>query len=332
MEHGVGYVLAHEQFSPHDLVEFAVAAEQAGFDGVWASDHFHPWQDNQGHCGHAWMTLAAIGQRTSRVYLGTGVTCPIYRYHPAIVAQAFATLGVLYGNRVFLGVGTGEALNELPAGGGWGPYVERSARLREAITLIRKLWDQDWVTSDGPAFPIPEAKLYTKPSRPVPIYVAASGPLSAALAGELGDGWITVADAMPPRPEMANAFRSGAESAGKDARRIPILVELYVVVGDTDQALEAARLWQFGPVMNELIAVSDPRVIQRRVEEISSPERTIRPWVVSPDPAVHIERINRLFAAGATQVYIHSPQRDQAKVIDFYRREVLPSFSGAPTH
>ena len=332
MERGVGYVLAHEQFPPHDIVEFAVAAEQAGFVGVWASDHFHPWQDNQGNCGHAWITLAAIGQRTSRVCLGTGVTCPIYRYHPAIVAQAFATLGVLYGSRVFLGVGTGEALNELPAGGDWGPYAQREARLREAIALIRRLWAGDWVTSDGPAFPIPAAKLYTKPSRTIPIYVAASGPRSAALAGELGDGWITIADAMPPGPEMTEALRSGAQSAGKDARRIPILVELYVVVGERDEALEAARLWQFGPVMKELIAISDPRVIQRRVDEMSSPERTIRPWVVSPDPAVHIERTNDLFSAGASQVYIHAPQRDQPAVIDFYRREVLPSVSGAVGH
>ncbi|HLA18002.1 MAG TPA: LLM class flavin-dependent oxidoreductase, partial [Dehalococcoidia bacterium] len=108
---GVGYVLSHEQFPPGELIEYAVAAEVAGFDAVWASDHFHPWQDNQGHAGQAWITLAAIGQRTSRITMGTAVTCPIYRYHPAIVAQAFATLGLLYPGRVFLGAGTGEAVN-----------------------------------------------------------------------------------------------------------------------------------------------------------------------------------------------------------------------------
>lgn len=330
MERRIGYVLAHEQFPPSDLVEYAVAAEGAGFDALWASDHFHPWQDNQGHCGHAWITLAAIGQRTRHVAIGTGVTCPIYRYHPVIVAQAFASLGVLYPGRVFLGVGTGEALNELPGGGGWGPYSERSARLREAVTLIRRLWTEEWVTSEGPAFSIADARIYTRPSHIIPIYVAASGPKSVALAGEFGDGWITLADTLPPRPEVANAYRSGAAAAGKDPEGLPLLVELYAVVGDEDEALEAARLWQFGPVMNELIAVSDPRVIQRRAEAMSSRERTIRPWVVSLDPAVHVERINRLFAAGATQVYIHSPQADQRKVIDFYRREVLPAISRAP--
>ena len=330
MERGVGYVLAHEQFPPNDLVEYAVAAEEAGFDAVWASDHFHPWQDNQGNCGHAWITLAAIGQRTGRVAMGTGVTCPIYRYHPAIVAQAFASLGVLYPGRVFLGVGTGEALNELPGGGGWGPYGERAARLGEAITLIRRLWTEEWVTSEGPAFSIADARIYTRPSHPIPIYVAASGPKSAALAGELGDGWITAADALPPQPEVANAYRSGAAAAGKDPKRLPLLVELYAVVGDENEALEAARLWQFGPVMNELIAISDPRVIQRRAEAMSSRKRTMRHWVVSLDPAAHVERINRLFDAGTTQVYIHSPQADQRKVIDFYRREVLPAISSAP--
>jgi len=330
MEHGIGYVLAHEQFHPSDLIEYAVAAEEAGFDAVWASDHFHPWQDNQGHCGHAWITLAAIGQRTGRVALGTGVTCPAYRYHPAIVAQAFASLGALYPDRVFLGAGTGEALNEASAGGGWGPYRERSARLREAITLIRRLWTEDWVTSEGPAFPLPDARLYTKPSHPVPIYVAASGPKSAALAGELGDGWITTAEAMPPRPEVAGAFRAGAALAGKDSKRLPVLVELYAVVGDEEEALKAARLWLFSPVMHDVIALSDPRVIERRAEEMSSPERTIRPWVVSPDPAVHVERINGLFAAGATQVYIHSPQTDQRKVIEFYARDVLSAVSRTP--
>jgi TAT-translocated FGD2 family F420-dependent dehydrogenase len=330
MERGIGFVLAHEQFPPSDLVEFAVAAEEAGFDGVWTSDHFHPWQDNQGHCGHAWITLAAIGARTEHLAIGTGVTCPIYRYHPAIVAQAFASLSALYPDRVFLGVGTGEALNEASAGGGWGPYRERSARLREAITLIRRLWTEDWVASEGPAFPLPDARLYTKPSRPVPIYVAASGPRSAALAGELGDGWIMNSDEMPPQPEVADAYRAGAAAAGKDPQRLPVLAEHYVVVGDEEEALEAARLWLFGPVMPEVIALSDPRVIQRRAEEISSPERTRRPWVVSRDPAIHVQHIEALFAAGATHVYVHSPQADQRKVIEFYAREVLPAVSKAP--
>jgi TAT-translocated FGD2 family F420-dependent dehydrogenase len=322
MRRTIGYVLAHEQFPPRELVELAVEAEAAGFGGVWASDHFLPWQDNQGHCGQAWMTLAAIGQRTSRVAMGSGVTCPIYRYHPAIVAQAFATLEALCPGRVFLGVGTGEALNERPAGGGWGPYRERLARLREAITLIRRLWTGDWVASDGPSFPIPEAKLYTAPPRPIPVYVAASGPRSAGAAGELGDGWIT--DAVPPRRDVAEAYEAGVAAAGRSRDEMRILLEMYCVVGDEAEALEAARLWQFGPVMGEVINEWDPRLIQRRAEETSPPERVVEPWLVSRDPAEHAERIQRLLAAGVTDVYVHAPQGDQRKVIDFYGAEVLP--------
>jgi len=322
---GVGYVLSHEQFPPGELIEFAVAAEAAGFDAVWASDHFHPWQDNQGHAGQAWLTLAAIGQRTSRVTMGTAVTCPIYRYHPAIVAQAFATLGLLYPGRVFLGAGTGEAVNEAAAGGGWGPYRERLARLREAIALIKRLWTGAWVTSAGPAFPVPNARIYDAPSEPVPVYVAASGPKSAAFAGELGDGWITDAPTLTERPEIGEAFRSAAAAAGKRPGEMPVLAELYAVVGDEDEALAAAPLWQFGPVMGELISEPDPRGVQRRAAELSSPERTVRSWAIGRDSAVHIRRIEELFAAGATQVYVHSAQPDQLRVIEFYGREVLPA-------
>jgi G6PDH family F420-dependent oxidoreductase len=158
-----GYVASHEQFPPTELVEYAVAAEKAGFDAVWTSDHFHPWQDNQGHSAHAWITLAAIGQRTERLLMGTGITCPMYRYNPAEVAHAFASLGVLYPGRVFLGVGTGEALNEVPAGGGWGPYRERAERLAEAVTVIRRLWTEDWVTFEGRHYRLEDARLYDRP-------------------------------------------------------------------------------------------------------------------------------------------------------------------------
>jgi TAT-translocated FGD2 family F420-dependent dehydrogenase len=324
MTRRIGFMLAHEQFSPGELVELAVAAEEAGFEGVWASDHFHPWQDNQGHCGQAWITLAAIGQRTQRVRLGTGVTCPIYRYHPAIVAQAFATLGALYPGRVFLGVGTGEALNELPGGGAWGPYGERNERLREAIPLIRRLLAGEWVASEGPAFPIPEARLYTRPAEAMPIYVAASGPKSARLAGELGDGWIVNAAEVPAASKVAEGYESGLAAAGKGGERPPLLVEMYAVVGAEAEALEAARLWRFGPAMMDLIDESDPRVIQRRAEEMVPLEAVIEPWIISRDPSVHVEGIARLFDQGATDVYVHSPQEDQRKVIEFYGREVLP--------
>jgi alkanesulfonate monooxygenase SsuD/methylene tetrahydromethanopterin reductase-like flavin-dependent oxidoreductase (luciferase family) len=178
------------------------------------------------------------------------------------------------------------------------------------------------VTGDGPSFPIPEAKLYTTPARPIPIYVAASGPQSAVAAGELGDGWIS--DAVPAPSQVASAYEAGVAASGRRRDEMRLLVEMYCVVGDEAEALEAARLWQFGPLMGEVINEWDPRLIQRRAEEASPPERVVRPWLVSRDPAEHVERIRRLFEAGVTDVYVHSPQSDQRKVIDFYAGEVLP--------
>src|SRR3954470_22351787 len=187
----IGYVLSHEQYLPGALIEHAVLAEQAGFDGGWSRDHFHPRMHQQGHATHALVTLGALGQRTERLVMGTGVTCPTYRYRPTEIAQAFATLGVLYPGRVFLGVGSGEALNELPAGNGWGGYRERAARMREAVQLIQRLWTGEWVDHQGEYYTFSAARIYALPPQPVPIYIAASGPRSARLAGELADGWIT---------------------------------------------------------------------------------------------------------------------------------------------
>src|SRR5260370_28140799 len=183
----IGVELSHEQFPITQLVELGVQSAQAGFAAVWADDHFQPWQDNQGHCSLAWVTLAALGQRTQRLLLVTGVTCPSYRYRPQLVAQAFASLGLLYPGRAFLGVGAGEAVNEVPGGGGWGGYQERTARMEEAVTLIRRLWTGEWVSHQGRFYPVEQARLYDVPSPPVPIYVAASGPKSLALAGKIGD-------------------------------------------------------------------------------------------------------------------------------------------------
>src|SRR5258708_31762012 len=180
----IGLALSHEQFPLPQLVELGVQAEQAGFAAVWASDHFEPWQDNQGHSGLAWVTLAALGQRTRRILLGTGVTCPSYRYRPQIVAQAFASLGLLSPGRVFLGVGAGEALNEIPGGGGWGDYEERAARMGEAGTLMRRPWTGAWGSPPGGYYPGEQARLYCSPSPPVPIYVSALGPKSLAPAGK----------------------------------------------------------------------------------------------------------------------------------------------------
>jgi TAT-translocated FGD2 family F420-dependent dehydrogenase len=320
----VGFVLSHEQFPATELVGLGIGAEQAGFDALWASDHFHPWQDNQGHSGQAWITLAALGERTSSIPFGTGVTCPSFRYRPAVVAQAFASLAVLSPGRVFLGLGSGEALNEVPAGGGWDDARGRFERMVEAGKLIRTLWTGEWVTHRGTYYQIENARIYDPPPQPVPIYIAASGRRSARAAGELGDGWITLSGSLD-RPEVREAFREGARSSGKDPDRLRVLVESYVIVGGAAQAEEAARLWRFiGVGTDGLLDQPDPREIQRLAEERSPLEDVSRSWVVSEDPSVHVHAIQELTAMGATDVFIHSGQHDQQRVIDFYGREVLP--------
>ncbi len=320
----VGYHCAAEQFSPAELVELAVAAEAAGFQGVTVSDHLHPWQDNQGHAGQAWMMLAAIGARAERLLIGTGITCPSYRHHPLEVAHAFATLGVLFPGRVFLGVGTGEAVNEAPSGG-WGPYRARAERMVEAVRLIRRLWTGEWVDFDGQFYQVRGAHIYDKPSAPVPIYIAASGVQSVRIAAREGDGWITDHGTLRRAVAQKQAFAEEARATGKDPEVLPRITELWAVVGDRDEALEAARLWQFLPVFPNVVNLSDPRAVQRRAEQLSSPERVVADWVVSPDPEVHVAAVRELAAAGATHVFLHSPQPDQRRVIEFYGRHVLPA-------
>jgi F420-dependent hydroxymycolic acid dehydrogenase len=319
----LGFVLAHEQFPAPELIELGVAAEQAGFDAIWTSDHFHPWQDNQGHAGQAWVTLAALGQRTRSLIMGTGVTCPTYRYRPATVAQAFASLGVLYPGRVFLGLGSGEAVNEVPAGGGFDEPRERLDRLEEALRLIRQLWTGEWTDHAGAHYPLQGARIYDLPPQPVPIYLAASGRRSSRLAGELADGWITDGASLA-NDTFRDAHLRGAQAAGKDPVLERILIEHYVVVGGESEARAAAEAWRFQSIgLSELIDEPDPRTIERVAEQKLSLEQVYGNWVVSDDPKRHFEAIQRLFELGATDVFIHSGQPDQHRVIDLYGKQVL---------
>jgi TAT-translocated FGD2 family F420-dependent dehydrogenase len=321
----IGFVLSHEQFDAPHLVTLGRAAEKAGFDIVWASDHFQPWQDNQGHAGQAWITLAALSQHTSRVTFGTGVTCPTFRYEPSVVAQSFASLSRFAPGRVFLGVGTGEALNELASGGGWGMYPERHDRLREAVAIIRQLWSGEWVTFAGDYYKVGPARLYDPPARPIPLYIAASGPQSMRLSGQYGDGLITSPKDLRD-PALRAAFAEGARASGRDPQSLPILVESFVVVGDEREARQAAELWRFTPKAwkKAYLHDPDPRSIQRKADTEIPLEDVYREWPVSTDPQVHVQAIAKLFSQGATTVFIHSGQADQMRVIDFYGKQVLP--------
>lgn len=319
----IGFALS-EQFPASQLIEYGVAAEQAGFDRVWFADHIHPWQDNQGHATSAWVAMAAFGQRTERITFGSGVTCPTYRYHPTVVAQTYATLGLLYPGRVFLGIGTGEALNEQSTTGQWGPYAERAERFTEAVEIIRELYKGDWVSYHGKHFQVQHAKIYDLPEQPVPVYIAAEGPKAMRLAGKYGDGLITDAKSAL-MPKMREAFAAGAREAGKDPAKLPILAEHFVVVGGKAEAEEAGKYWRFIPkAWDEFVNNPDPRDIQRRAEAEVSDEKLFENWVISEDPEEHAKEIQKLIDSGVTQVYIHSGQLDQQRVIAFFGKEVLP--------
>ena len=321
----VALMLAHEQFTPPELIRLGTAAEKAGFDLLATSDHFQPWQANERHAGQAWITLAALGQHTQRVWMGPTVTCPTLRYHPAIVAEAFATLSQLYPGRIFLGLGSGEALNEQAATGEWPGWRERWERLIEAVAIIRQLWSGQPVEHRGTHYTV-EGKLYDPPVQPIPLLLAANGPKAMKLAGEHGDGLITDPQTWK---QHKGEWEAGARSAGKDPLSMPVLVEAFVVVGDQSEAQVSARMWNFIPkAFKGYHNIPDPAEIERRAQAELPLSKVIGDWVVSSDPAAHVEAIQKLLKSGATIVNIHSGQPDQLKVIEFYGQEVLPRVKG----
>jgi TAT-translocated FGD2 family F420-dependent dehydrogenase len=317
------FTLSHEQFSTRELIDLGLAAERAGFDGISTSDHFQPWQDNQGHAGMAWVTLAALARSTTRLQLGTAVTCPTYRYQPAIVAQAFATLSQLAPGRIYLGVGSGEALNELAASGGWGEFEERTERMVEAVQLIRELWTGERVEHQGRYYQV-QGKLYDPPAQPIPLYIAASGKHAMNVVGRHGDGLISDPESVQDQ-ELRTAYEQAVRDAGKDPQNMSILVEQFVIAGDQEEGRRWAPLWRFHPrgFSKDMLYDPDPRSIQRKAQEIPL-EETLQGWTVSPDPAVHVQALRGVLESGVSAITIHSPQQDQQRVIEFFGRDVLP--------
>ena len=217
----LGYKASNEQFAPQELLSYGVLAEEVGFDSVFVSDHLQPWRHDGGHAPFAMSWLGALGARTERITMGTSVLTPTFRYHPAIVAQAFATLGCLFPGRVVLGLGTGESMNEVPLGLEWPDGKERFARFREAVTLIRELWSQERVTFEGDYYRTERATIYDRPEQPVPLWLAGSGPAATRYAGRVGDGYITTSGKAPElySETLLPAVREGAEKAGRSIAR-----------------------------------------------------------------------------------------------------------------
>jgi coenzyme F420-dependent glucose-6-phosphate dehydrogenase len=324
----LGYKAATEQFAPNQLLDWAVEAEQAGFDAIDASDHFHPWRDDDVHCSFVWSWLGALGARSRQVYFGTGVTCPTLRYNPAVIAQASATLAVMFPGRFWLGVGTGEALNETATTGLWPSYPERYERLVEAVQVIRRLWNGERLTFRGRYYQTRDAYLYDRPKQPIPLYIAGSGEDAARLAGHDGDGWITTGGAGSLdhyQHKLIPAVDRGARAAGRDSSQVLRAVELAVVVAPNQEAgLKEARLWTGSMYPNRAkYGVYDPRDMQR-VGKLIPDQEIASHWFISGDPDEHVQLAERYLDLGFTHLFFHAPGPNQRAFIQFYGQNVLP--------
>jgi coenzyme F420-dependent glucose-6-phosphate dehydrogenase len=319
---------SHEHFPPDDLLRQAVEAEEAGFDGIGCSDHLQPWWE-PGESAHAWVWLGAAGQATREVPLGTGVTPAGPRYHPVLIAQAWATLETMFPGRPYLGFGSGESLNESPLGATWPPVSEQIERMEEALELIHRLLDGERVTHDGKHFKADEAFLHTRPERRPPIYVSAFGPQAAAVAGRLGDGVWTLADP-EQAPEVIDAYRAAAEDAGREPGEI-LLQTGFSYAEDDDAALEGVRVWK-GAQPDEFYTDDwhRPKEMYEEGERQVSDSELAESFIVSSDPEVHSERIREIEGLGATTVVLaNNSGADPHAAIRVYAEEVLPALKGA---
>jgi coenzyme F420-dependent glucose-6-phosphate dehydrogenase len=323
-----GYKASAEQFGPRDLLAFAIHAERAGFDSVFVSDHLQPWRDTDGHAPNAFAWLGALAVSTKKVTIGTSVLTPSFRYHPALVAQALATIALLAdGRKVVLGVGTGESLNEVPLGIEWPDQKERFARLKEANELIRRLWTEDFVTFEGEYFKTSNAKIYDRPANPVELWIAASGPAAARLAGRTADGFIcTSGKGMELYSEtLLPAVAEGAEKAGRPAGAIEKMIEMKVSYdSDRRRALMDCGIWAALALSGETkMGVDDPREMERLASQLPIEQAATR-WLVSDDPDEHVEQLRPYIELGFTHLVFHAPGNNQSRFINAYARDILP--------
>jgi coenzyme F420-dependent glucose-6-phosphate dehydrogenase len=320
------YGAAHEQFPPEDLLEQAVEAERAGFEGVACSDHLQPWWE-PGESGHAWVWLGAAGQATDSFAIGTAVTPPGPRYHPVLIAQAWATLERMFPGRPFLGIGSGESLNESPLAAIWPPAPEQVERMEEGLEIIRRLFDGERLTYDGRHFETDEAILHTRPNRRPPIYVSAFGPKAAGVAARWGDGLWTLADP-DSAPDVIDAYKGACEDAGKEPGEI-ILHAQFSWAEDDEAALEGARVWKGAqPDEHYTDDWHHPQKMHEHGRQQVSDEDLKEALIISSDPEVHADRIREGEQLGATTMTLmNCSGADPHRAIEIYGRSVLPALA-----
>lgn len=329
----LGYKASAEQFDPRELVEIAVAAEAHGMESVAVSDHFQPWRHEGGHAPFSLAWMAAVGERTSTIRIGTSVMTPTFRYNPAVLAQAFATMGVLYPERIFLGVGTGEALNEIATGfrgageQTWPEFKERFARLREAVQLMRELWTGERVSFEGEYYSTHEASIYDVPEGGIPVYVAAGGPVVARYAGRSGDGFIcTSGKGMDLYTEsLIPAVKEGAEKVGRDYDAIDRMIEIKLSYDtDADVALQNTRFWSPLALSKEQKHdITDPIEMEKAADALPIEQIASR-WIVGNDPDQVVEQVKQYTDAGLNHLVFHAPGHDQRRFLELFERDLAP--------
>lgn len=321
----LGYWCAQEQYDPSKLLEFAAHAEVVGFDIIVTSDHFHPWSDTGGQSGFPWVWIASAAERTKKIELGTAVTTPLFRYHPAIVAQAFATLDNLYPSRIFVTLGTGHAMNETPLGFEWPDYREKVDRFEEALKIIRLLWDGGFVNFKGKYYSLKTAKLYTRPKGKIPIYVATSNQKVAEIAGRLSDGILTNPRGLERYLEIIKALEKGASGAGRDSSRLSKAMEFKVSYDvDYNKALKSAMFWASTAIpRQEREHISDPRELERAIS-LKEEEKIKDSWLITTDSDFIIKRLGEFLKMGFDRVYIHSASPNEEKFLNLLGRDILP--------
>jgi coenzyme F420-dependent glucose-6-phosphate dehydrogenase len=318
---------AHEQVNPNDLLKDVVTMDENRIEKCWSSDHYMPWWHSNASGGAAWPWMGAALAKTNNLIIGTGVTAPTFRYNPAIVAQVFATLGYMFPNRVFLGVGMGEALNEVTTGNDWPPAQIRFKRLKEAIHIIKKLWTEEWVTFKGEYYWIKDSNLYTKPEIPIPIYIAAMGPGTAKFAGQQGDGFVTnELNIEILKNKLLPKFKEGTDEAKKDydkLEKILFIPASYDV--DKDKALQSIRFWR-GTMIKAFfnVDVHDPRQIEDNAQVIGddSLEKMLLVFTRSEEA---IKRLKEYANIGITEIVLTNSSPNREKLVKIIAKEILPA-------
>jgi coenzyme F420-dependent glucose-6-phosphate dehydrogenase len=327
----IGYWAAHEQYSMHDLLRFVTEAEKCGFVTAMTSDHFHPWWHDNAYGNFTWVWIAAAAERTKKMQFVTGVTAPVYRYHPAIIAQAFASLDVLYPGRIGLGLGSGEAMNESPLGFDWPRARARLTRTEEAIQIIRDLWEykdeeEGFLNFKGEYFLIRNAKLYTSPTKRIPIFMAAAGLRATKVAAKYADGLISYLRPDETGETILHLFDSTAENEGRNVDSLEKIAEYKVSFSeDYDKAFKSSTFWRATLIKNVFDSdISDPRKLQRKAEKEIPDEKVKESIQIITSIEDCIKSIEEYFKAGFTRVYIHSTSPDEIKFIQMFSKKVMP--------